>query len=68
MEKYAAKDSDVLKFQKELDRRMKEAKRMMLQKQDILTDQFNTHESSRRVSCSYTIGGPNRKKTPAQAA
>ena len=65
---YAAKESDVKKFQKELDRRMSDAKRMMLYKHDMLADQFQTHETHRRVSCSYTIGGPNRKKTPAQAA
>ena len=56
------------KFQKELDRRMIDAKKMMIYKHDMLADQFQTHETHRRVSCSYTIGGPNRKKTPAQAA
>ena len=65
---YAAQESDVKRFQKELDRRMSDAKRMMLYKNDMLADQFQTHETHRRVSCSYTIGGPNRKKTPAQAA
>ena len=47
---------------------MNEAKRMMLQKHDMLADQFCAHELQRRVNSSYTIGAPNRKKTSAQVA
>ena len=47
---------------------MNDAKKMMLQKHVMLADQFKTHETQRRVSCSYTMGGRHRKKTPAQVA
>lgn len=56
---------DVKKFEKNLNQRIAQTRQYMLQKQQILADQFTMHEIKRRVDCSYYIGSRNRKQNPS---